>query len=68
MTIIYRHHQASWWVLGEYERLFMSELGTPIAGLGRHLYWGWAVYRGTSLRRNRHPIGPYSRTMLRDLW
>ena len=26
------------------------------------------VYRGTSLIRNRHPVGPYSRTMPRLLW
>ena len=25
-------------------------------------------YRGTSLRRNRTPLGPYSRTMHRALW
>ena len=28
----------------------------------------WAAYRGTSLIRNRHPEGPYSRTMPRLLW
>ena len=27
-----------------------------------------AVYRGTSLIRKRHPIGPYSRPMPRTLW
>jgi len=26
------------------------------------------MYRGTSLRRNRHPFGPSSRTMPRLLW
>ena len=26
------------------------------------------VYRGTSLIRNRPPLGPYSRTMPRALW
>jgi len=26
------------------------------------------AYRGTSLIRNRHPIGPYSRAMPRLLW
>jgi len=26
------------------------------------------AYRGTSLIRNRHPVGPYSRTMPRLLW
>ena len=26
------------------------------------------VYRGNSLKRNSAPIGPYSRTMPRDLW
>ena len=26
------------------------------------------VYRGTSLVRNRHPVGPYSGTMPRLLW
>jgi len=26
------------------------------------------AYRGTSLIRNRHPVGPYSRTMSRLLW
>ena len=25
-------------------------------------------YRGTSLRRNHHPVGPYSRTMPSLLW
>ena len=25
-------------------------------------------YRGTSLIRNRYPLGPYSRTMPRALW
>ena len=35
-----------------------------------HLRWGSGVrvYMGTLLRRNRHPVGPYSRTMLRLLW
>ena len=26
------------------------------------------MYRGTSLIRNHHPRGPYSRTMPRALW
>jgi len=26
------------------------------------------TYRGTSLIRNRHPVGPYSRTMPRLIW
>ena len=26
------------------------------------------INRGTSLIRNRHPVGPYSRTMPRLLW
>ena len=26
------------------------------------------AYRGTSLIRNRHPVGPYSRTVSRALW
>ena len=26
------------------------------------------LYRGTSIIRNCHPIGPYSRTMSRALW
>ena len=26
------------------------------------------LYRGTSLIRKRHPVGPYSRTMSRALW
>jgi len=25
-------------------------------------------YRGTLLIRNRHPLGPYTRTMPRDIW
>ena len=25
-------------------------------------------YRGTSLKRNRYPVGPYSRTMPKGLW
>ena len=26
------------------------------------------VYRGTSLIRKHTPLGPYSRTLLRDIW
>ena len=26
------------------------------------------LYRGTSLIRNRHPVGPYSRTLPKLLW
>ena len=29
---------------------------------------GCPLYRGTSLSRNRRPVGPYSRTMSRALW
>ena len=28
----------------------------------------YVYYRGTSLIRKRHPVGPYSRAMPRDLW
>ena len=28
----------------------------------------FGVYRGTSLIRNRRPLGPYSRTMPRAIW
>ena len=28
----------------------------------------WPLYRGTSLKRSRHPVGPYSRTVPRLLW
>ena len=30
--------------------------------------WTLARYRGASLIRKRHPLGPYSRTMTRPLW
>jgi len=39
--------------------------GTPV--LIGHVACGMQ-YRGTSLIRNRHSVGPYSRTMLRLLW
>ena len=29
---------------------------------------GLTAYRGTSLIRKHHPVGPYSRTMSRLLW
>jgi hypothetical protein len=45
----------------------------PAVGV-RKLYRTWRPalgpnhYRGTSLTRNRRPLGPYSRTMPRALW
>ena len=35
---------------------------------GRAEAGGWLSYRGTSLTRNRNPLGPYSRTVPRALW
>ena len=34
---------------------------------GDGLVW-WVAHRGTSLIRNRRPLGHYSRTMPRALW
>ena len=46
-----------------------GNLQTPFRGFvayaGRVFLW---PYRGTSLIRNRHPVGPYRRTMPRLLW
>jgi len=36
--------------------------------VGSHFMDRARGYRGTSLIRNRHPVGPYSRTMPRLLW
>jgi len=48
-------------------------LGSGVEGLGVKLQGDGRpqaerAYRGTSLVRNRHPVGPYSRTMPRLLW
>jgi len=40
---------------------------TSLGALISHRIGGGA-YRGTSLIRKRHPVGPYSRTMPRLLW
>ena len=40
-------------------------LDMPATGKANKL---WPFYRGTSLIRNRAPLGPYSRTMPRALW
>ena len=55
-------------------RVSSSGFRVPFLGFGV-LDFGFATlnpnggrYRGTSLVRNRHPVGPYSRTMLRPLW
>jgi len=45
-------------------RLGFGVLGFGPVGHGALLGW----YRGTSLIRKCHPLGPYSRTMLRALW
>jgi len=44
--------------------IFRGEIQLLVDG---RLLFGFGVYRGTSLRRNLHPVGPYSRTMPRLL-
>jgi len=70
-----RYDPCTWAVACAPQRL------SPVCVLPKHtaqscsshlLVHGYLVYknpyRGTSLMRNRHPIGPYNRTMPRALW